>query len=165
MREPNCSTEHTSPQENYGAKNEEIQNANQEACSQRDLDQQIRDDLNDRLAEISVGAVKEKWNAFKLTVYKISKGKLGNAVRKHDDWFDGNSMKLEELINNRKPAKNNMLSRNTKSDKARYRTYSHLLRLRCREVKNKLWRTKAAELHTLASSNGLKVFCQSMRVM
>ena len=64
--------------------------------------------LNDRLAEISVGTVEERCNAFKLIVYKVSKEKLGTALRKHEDWFDGNSMELEELINNMNLARNNV---------------------------------------------------------
>ena len=33
---------------------------------------------------------------------------------KYADWFDGNSMELEEFINNRNLARNNMFSNNTK---------------------------------------------------
>ena len=65
--------------------------------------------LNDRLAEIPAGIVKEKWNTIKSIVYKISKEKLSTAVRKHENWFDTNSMELEELINNRNLVRNNML--------------------------------------------------------
>ena len=59
----------------------------------------VRDDLqallNDRLAEISQGAIEEKWNAFKLILYKRSKEKLGTTVRKHKDLLEGNSMELD----------------------------------------------------------------------
>ena len=67
----------------------------------------------------------------------VSKKKLGTAVRKHKDWFDENSMELEELIDNRTLTKNNMLSKNSKSTKAWYGT-CQLLWQRCREHKNKV---------------------------
>ena len=62
--------------------------------------------------EISGGTVEEKWIAFQSLVYKICEEKLGTAVRKHEDWFDGNSMEREELINYRNLARNNMHSKN-----------------------------------------------------
>ena len=66
----------------------------------------VRDDLqaslNDRRAEIPTGTVEEKWNAFKSIDYKVFKEKRDTALRKHEDWFDGNSIELKELINNRK---------------------------------------------------------------
>ena len=91
--------------------------------------------LNDRLAEISADILEEKWNAFMSILNKVSKMKFSTAVRKHEDLFDGNRMELEELINNRNQARNNMLSKNTKSVKAKYRTCCQLLRERCIELK------------------------------
>ena len=114
----------------------------------------VRDDhqasLNDRLAEISPGTLEEKWNAYKSIMYKVSKEKLSIEVRKLEDRFNGNSMELEEFINNRNLAKNNMFSKNTKSTKNRYRTCCQLLQQKCRELKNKLRLTKVAELQILA---------------
>ena len=97
----------------------------------------IQASLTDMQTEIPAGTVDERWNAFKSTVYKASKEKFGTAVRKHEDWFDWNSEELEELINHRNLARNNMLSNNTKSTKDNYRTYCQLLWQRCRELKNK----------------------------
>ena len=85
----------------------------------------VRDDfltlLNDRLTEISAGTAEDKWNIFKSIVYKVLKEKLDTAIRKHKDWFDGNSMELEELINNRNLARNNLLIMSFMSAKARYK--------------------------------------------
>ena len=118
--------------------------------------------LNNRLAEISAVTVEEKWNAFKSFSRKIAKDKLGILVRKHEDWFDGNSMKLEKLIN-RTLARNNMLSNNTKPAKDRYRTCCQLLQQRFRELKNKWWPTKAGEIQILLDSNELQGFFYESR--
>ena len=83
----------------------------------------IRDDrqplLNYKPTEIPA---EDKSNASKSIVYKVSQRELGTAIKKHADCFDGNSMKLEELINNRNHARNNILSKNAKSAKTRYKT-------------------------------------------
>ena len=129
-------------------KNEERQNVNQETHNQHN--NRIRDELQALLNDISTDTVEEKWNTFKSIMYKISKEKLSTAVRKHKDWFDRNSMGLKELVNKKNLARNNMLSKNIKSAKARYRTCRQLLQ--CKELKNKWWLTKVAELQTFAVS-------------
>ena len=53
--------------------------------------------INDCLAEILAGIFEGKLNDFESIMFKVSKEKL----RKHEDWFDGKKMKLEEIINNR----------------------------------------------------------------
>ena len=72
-----------------------------------------RDDLqvslNEWLAEISPSTEEEKWNAFQSIVYKVFNEKLNTVIRKHENWFDGISMELEELINNRNLARTSSL--------------------------------------------------------
>ena len=142
------------------AQDEERQNANQEAHNLHKINR-IRDDLetslNDRQAKIPAGIEEEKWNAFKSIVYKVFKEKFGTDVRKHEDWFDKN-VELEELINNRNLTRNNMLSNNTKSAKARYRTCCQLLQQESRELKNKWWLTKVAESKHLQTLMTAKSF-------
>ena len=58
----------------------------------------LQTSLNDSLTGILAGTGEEKkWNDFKSIVYKVSK-KLGNALPKLEDWFERNSLVLEELI-------------------------------------------------------------------
>ena len=90
--------------------------------------------LNDKLTEILPVNVEEEWNHFKSIKSKVSKEKFGTTVRNHEDWFGRNSIELEELIKNRNLARNNILSKNPKSLKARYRTCSQLLWPRCRQL-------------------------------
>ena len=71
---------------------------------------------------------------------------------------------MEELINNRNLTRNNTLGNNIKSAKVRYNTCCQL-RQRSRQLKNKWWLTKAAELQTLVDRNDPNVFYQSMRTV
>ena len=91
--------------------------------------------LNSSLAEILSDTVEEKWNTFKSIMYKVFKEKLGNVVRKHEDWCDGKVMALEELIHNENQATNNMIRKNTKSAKPIYRSCFQHLQQKCRELK------------------------------
>ena len=100
----------------------------------------VRDELQAKLkyrqAGIHAGTVEEKLNTFKSIEDKLSNENLGMTDRKYEDGFDGNSMEMEELINNRNLPRNNMLSKNTKSAKARYRTFSQPLQKRLSKLKN-----------------------------
>ena len=71
---------------------------------------------------------------------------LGTLNCIHKDWFDENNAELRQLIETRNQARTSMLSRNTRSIKAKYRTASRKLTARCRELKNDWWLAKAAEL-------------------
>ena len=96
----------------------------------------------DKRAEIPAFTIEENLNAFKSIVYTVSEEKLSIAERKHKDYFDGNSMELENLINNSKLARNNMVTKSGKSTEARNRICCELLKQWCREYKNKWWSTK-----------------------
>ena len=114
--------EQSSLRQNY-ERNEEWEKTGQSGSSQTIRSRStVRDDLQaslyEGLAKISAGTIKKRF-AFKLILFKVFKEKLRTAVRKHGDWFDRNSMVLEELINNRNIAWNNMFSMMNKSAKAR----------------------------------------------
>ena len=117
------------------AENEERKNANSEAWDQESHCWQAGL-AKVQSAKISSGIVEERQKAFKSIVFELFKEKFSTTVRKPEDWFDENSIKLEELINNSNLARNNTLGRNTKSAKSRYRTRCQL-RQKFRKLKNK----------------------------
>lgn len=56
-----------------------------------------------------------------------------------------------------------MPNRNTRSNKAKYKTCRKLLQSKCRELKNKWWTAKAAVLPVLADTNNIRGFYQNMK--
>ena len=78
------------------------------------------------------------------------------------DWFDKNNAEMQQLIETRNQARTSMLSRNTRSMKAKYRAASRKLTARCRELKNDWWLAKAKELQVLAHTNDMRGFYQSI---
>ena len=125
---------------------------------------ELESQLNEKLPNLS-GTVEDKWASFKSTVYEVSKDTLGFVERKHADWFDGNDSELSKLIENRNQARAEMLNRNTRSTKARFKQHSRLLQKRCRELKNEWWQSKAAELQVLADMNDTRGFHQGLKAV
>ncbi len=72
---------------------------------------------------------------------------------------------MEKVINIRNLARNNILSKNTKSARARYRHCYQFLLQRCRGFKNKWWQTKAAGLLIVADSNNKMEHLTDTRVL
>ena len=125
---------------------------------------ELETNINEKLPVLA-GSVEEKWSAFKSTVYEVSKDTLGHVERKHADWFDENDEELCELIAARNQARNEMLNRNTRSIKNKFRQCSRLLQKKCRELKNDWWQSKAAELQVLADMNDTRGFHQGLKAV
>ena len=74
-----------------------------------------------------------------------------------------NNDELRKLIQKRNKARADMLTRNTRSNKSKFRVAGRKLTGRCRKLKNDWWLAKAAELQRFADTNGTKGFYQSMK--
>ena len=90
---------------------------------------------------------------------------LGTLNCVYENWFDENNAELQQLIETQNQARTSLLSRNTRSIKAKYRTANRKLTARCRELKNDWWLAKAAELQVLADTNDIRGFYQSIRAV
>jgi len=44
------------------------------------------------------GTLDDTWKNFKKIVHETSEKKLGTVGRKHEDWFDEHSIKLQDLL-------------------------------------------------------------------
>jgi len=88
-------------------------------------DKKILDDLKTALSEkLSLktsGTLDGAWKNFKNTVCETSKEKLGTVGRKHEDWFDEHSIKLEDLLSERNLAPSAVMNRSTRKTKGRYK--------------------------------------------
>lgn len=172
MRGANCNTDHIMIQTQVRFKlRRKIKKTKQppkkidvNCLKRKDVREQLENALNERLAE-PTGEVDSDWTSFRETVYETSKEHLGPVKKCHEDWFDENCEELKELINERNTARNSMLFRNTRSTKAKYTKANSKLQNRCRELKNSWWLAKAAELQSLADTNDMKGFYQSMKAV
>ncbi|XP_033106174.1 craniofacial development protein 2-like [Anneissia japonica] len=97
----------------------------------RQVQEKLEKTLTERLDTIPPGDAENKWQAFKEVVCNASEEHLGIATKKQEDWFDENSAELVQLLDARNQARTNMLNRNTRSNKAKFKTHSKLLQNRC----------------------------------
>ena len=173
VRGANCSTDHIMIRSTTRLKiRKQFKKKGKQLVRKLDIsklkDDHTRDELeatlNEKLTQ-NAGSVEEKWSSFRDTVYQVSSEVLGSVTRKHEDWFDENSSELKTLIENRNKARVDNLNRNTRSTKAKLRHHNRVLQKRCRELKNQWWLNKAAELQTLADTNNVKGFYQSMKAV
>ena len=88
--------------------------------------------LTEQFAGPNPDGVEAKWEVFQDIVCDTSMEHLGIVNSNHEDWFDENYAELQQLIETRNQARTSMLSRNTRSTKAKYRTASRKLTARCR---------------------------------
>ena len=173
MRGVNCSTDHIMIRTTANLKVRRKMREKRTLCPKLNVTRlkllQVQEDLELALTEQFAGptpdGVEAKWEMFKDIVCDTSMEHLGTVNSRHEDWFDENNAELQQLIETRNQARNSMLSRNTRSTKAKYRTASRKLTARCRELKNDWWLAKAAELQVLADTNDMRGFYQSMRAV
>ncbi len=173
MRGANCSTDHIMIRTKAKLKVRRKMKKGKTSCQKLDVSRlksvRVQQDLETALTEkldcTTPEGVENKWKVFRKTVYDASKEHLGTVGRKHEDWFDENNAELHELIEMRNRARTDMLSRNTRSVKLKYRVNSRKLTSRCRELKNEWWLKKAAELQLFADTNDIKGFYQSMKAI
>ena len=95
-------------------------------------------------------------------MYEVYKEILEYVERYHADWFEESDKELCEPIAACNHALNEMLNRNTRSIKNRFRHYSCRLQKKCHELKNEWWQSKAAELQELADMNDTRGFHQGL---
>ena len=99
---------------------------------------------------------KAKWKEFRNIVCDTFIEHLRTLNCVHEDWFDKKNAELQQLIKTRNQARACMLSRNTRSMNAKYRTASINLTARYRELKNDWLLAKAVELQVLADTNDMR---------
>lgn len=173
MRGANCSTDHIMIRSTVNLKvrrkikkgKTTHQKLNVRRLKVKKVQQDLEQALNVRLDVTTSTGVENKWRSFKEAVYDVSKEHLGTVTKRHEDWFDENSAELHELIEIRNQARTSLLSRNTRSNKAKFKAANKKLTGICRERKNEWWLAKAAELQVLADTNDIKGFYQSMKAI
>jgi len=86
--------------------------------------------LSEKLSLRPPGTLDDGWKNFKNTVYETSKEKLGTVGRKHEDWFDEHSIKLQYLLSERNLAHFAVRNRSTRNTKERYKECNRALKKR-----------------------------------
>lgn len=172
MRGANCSTDHIMilaktrlrVRKPMRKTNQRRRKLNIDKIQSDTIRKELEEKIQEKLPSLS-GSVEEKWSTFRSTIWEVSESTLGYAEKKCADWFDENDDELSRLFEERNQARIEMLNRNTRSIRAKYKNSSRLLQKRCRELKNQWWQSKAAELQELADMNDIRGFHQGLKAV
>ena len=106
----------------------------------------------------------EEWAALQHVVYNTAKTYLGKPDRKHQDWFDPNDQKVQNLMSRKDHAHQSVLqTRSTRSTTAAYKDACRLVQKRTRALKSDWWERKLVELQRAADSNNMKGFYNGLK--
>ena len=138
---------------------------NIDALKQSTTKESLQTTIQGKLATLDTSTTLEKtWDDLKKAITDASVETLGPSKKKHQDWFDENDTELLDLIKQHRTAfviwQHHPRTRSRKAELAR--TKSKLQR-RTRELKNKWWKEKAAEMQALADSHNSKAFFKATR--
>ena len=96
----------------------------------------------------------EAWAAFRDAVMTAAETTLGYRRKKHQDWFDDSDADIMALIEQKRQANAAWLSDKSSNEKhAAFKELRQKVQLKTREMKDKWWAAKAAELQSYAELN------------
>ena len=122
-------------------------------------------DLTKQLENLpTVEDVEKAWASFRDAVYNSAKLSLGHPKRKHQDWFDNNNKEITTLLLEKKKAFTAWL--NTKDSQAKHDRLKNIrgkVQNELRQMENKWWENKAAELQQYADEHNSKKFFAGLK--
>ncbi|XP_060759866.1 uncharacterized protein LOC132870238 [Neoarius graeffei] len=128
--------------------------------------QQLQKTLLERLPEEYPEDVEEHWKTLKTILLETCMDTLGYKTRKHQDWFDNNDTKIEQLIDAKRKAfcswQNDI---NCKAKRQAHSKAKVLVQRRVRELKNQWWTEKALEIQRLADSGDTRGFFNATKAV
>ena len=103
------------------------------------------------------GTISEKWTAIRSALTKAAESALGNAKRRHPDWFRENAYALEPIFQERNRLYTRWLGSGCSNDKRKFAQARSEARQAARAAKNAWFTTKAEEAQ-LSRFGGKKVW-------
>ena len=110
-------------------------------------------------------SVLDSWEAFSKNLYAASAEALGRRKKKHRDWFDENDMEIQEILLNKNKKHNIYLSNPSTTSANAWREARSETQRQTREIKNRWWRERAAEIQGYAESGKMKEFYDTIKAV
>ena len=106
------------------------------------------------------------WDSFRDALFAFAKFTLGHKERKHQDWFKNNNAENANLLKQKKETFTNWLHEKTSA--TRHDRLKHLrkkVQTELRQMKNKWWQHKAAELEQYSDKHNFKRFFDGLKTV
>ena len=110
--------------------------------------------------------IENLWKSFRDSTLNVATDVLGFVKRKHQDWFDENDEEIEPLLSAMHAAHRDFIG--SKQSPALKKTYLECKRAaqkRLRQMKNKWWEDKAAELQEAADTHNTKALFDGLKAV
>ena len=136
-------------------------------------DPSVKETFSDKLAQKFQAAqldsspdCEKRWASFRDTVYSAAEESVGHLQRKHQDWFDDNNAEIKSLLSEKKKAHEAWISDpNSIAKKQRFKSIQNLLQSKIRQMKDKWWADKAAEIQSYADQRASKAFFSGLKMV
>ena len=106
------------------------------------------------------------WDSFRDALFAFAKFTLGHKERKHQDWFKNNNAENASLLKQKRETFTNWLHEKTSA--TRHDRLKHLrkkVQTELRQMKNKWWQHKAAELEQYSDEHNFKRFFEGLKTV
>jgi len=135
-----------------------------------DVTDRFQDALYDALGTATTSSqnlpVYQDWICLRDIVYETASQVLGFKTTKHHDWFDDQDIEAQQMLDDLHGAHLAwMKDKNDNSLKSVYTRVQQRVQTRLRQMKEKWWKNKAAELQDAADSHDMKRFYSGLKAV
>ena len=106
----------------------------------------------------------EEWDHIASTLLNSTKEVVGLSKKRHQDWFDDNSVSIHELLRKKRSAHEAVIRNPTSQPlRAQYAKARSDIQKNIRAMKNRWWQEKAAEIQSLADKKDIHGFYKAVK--
>jgi hypothetical protein len=130
--------------------------------------QSLADKLDSKLEAITLGSddVESDWASLRDVVYSTAADVVGPTTRKHQDWFDENDDRIQELLNVKHRTHRALLNDpHSTSKKAAFANIRRTVQRELRQMQDTWLSKKADEIQSYADRNDMKRFYDALKTI
>ena len=131
------------------------------------LKRSLATNMKNKLAELpSHNTFEEEWPALRDAAYSVTKDVVGVVTHKHQDWFDDNDPRIQELLDiKHKLHKTHLSDKESLSKKAAYDNAKQTVQKELRKMEDQWFSGKSDEIEMYADTCNMKDFYRTLNAV
>ena len=126
----------------------------------------LQDALFEALSTAADSSVEQEWTSLRDTVYETASQVVGFRTTKHHNWFDDQDAEAQQMLDElHRSHLAWMKDKNNNSLKSAYTRVKQRVQSRLRQMQEKWWKNKAAELQEAADSHDMRRFYSGIKAV